>query len=163
MLPFWLVGEFTTQFRTCFSGGIESDVRRGYDLDLDPWPNAETMHGLRSASRRSGGAAKLGAPVGATRMVKAYHQHTPGHNTATDQPSRRQHKFHWQAATNVSARTSVGGKPPKFASDSKSSRLTASLQELDPRDQDQSLHSNLGAPVRVCPKMGDPSKRLASF
>ena len=38
-IPFWLVGEFTTHFRTYFSGWIESDVHWGYDLDFDPWPN----------------------------------------------------------------------------------------------------------------------------
>ena len=34
------VGEFTTHFRTYFSGWIESDVHWGYDLalDFDPWP-----------------------------------------------------------------------------------------------------------------------------
>ena len=37
-IPFWLVGEFTTHFRTYFSGWIESDVHWGYDLDFDPWP-----------------------------------------------------------------------------------------------------------------------------
>ena len=35
-IPFWLVGEFTTHFRTYFSGWIESDVHWD-DLD-DPWP-----------------------------------------------------------------------------------------------------------------------------
>ena len=38
-IPFWLVGEFTTHFRTYFSGWIESDVHWGYGiLDFDPWP-----------------------------------------------------------------------------------------------------------------------------
>ena len=33
------IGEFTTHFRTYFSGWIESDVHWGLtDLDLDPWP-----------------------------------------------------------------------------------------------------------------------------
>ena len=33
------VGEFTTHFRTYFSGWIESDVHRGLtDLAFDPWP-----------------------------------------------------------------------------------------------------------------------------
>ena len=33
------VGEFTTHFRTDFSGWIESDVHWGLtDLDFDPWP-----------------------------------------------------------------------------------------------------------------------------
>ena len=31
-IPFWLVGEFTTQFKTYFSGWIESDVHWGYGL-----------------------------------------------------------------------------------------------------------------------------------
>ena len=31
------VGEFTTHFRTYFSG--DWDVHWGYDLDFDPWPN----------------------------------------------------------------------------------------------------------------------------
>ena len=35
-IPFWLVGEFTTHFRTYFSG--DWDVHRGYDLDFDSWP-----------------------------------------------------------------------------------------------------------------------------
>ena len=35
-IPFWLVGEFTTHFRTHFSG--DWDVHWGYDLDFDPWP-----------------------------------------------------------------------------------------------------------------------------
>ena len=35
-IPFLLVGEFTTHFRTYFSGGW--DVHWGHDLDLDPWP-----------------------------------------------------------------------------------------------------------------------------
>ena len=39
-IPFWLVGEFTTHFRTYFSGWIESDVHWGYDLGFDPWPPA---------------------------------------------------------------------------------------------------------------------------
>ena len=33
------VGEFTTHFRTYFSGWIESDVHWGYDLAFDPWPH----------------------------------------------------------------------------------------------------------------------------
>ena len=37
-IPFWLVGEFTTHFRTYFSG--DWDVHWGYDLDFDPWPFA---------------------------------------------------------------------------------------------------------------------------
>ena len=37
-IPFWLVGEFTTHFRTYFLVGIEWDVHWGYDLDFDPWP-----------------------------------------------------------------------------------------------------------------------------
>ena len=37
-IQFWLVGEFTTHFRTYFSGWIESDVYWGYDLDFDPLP-----------------------------------------------------------------------------------------------------------------------------
>ena len=38
-IPFWLAGEFTTHFRTDFSGWIESDVHWGLtDLDFDPWP-----------------------------------------------------------------------------------------------------------------------------
>ena len=35
-IPFWLVGEFTTHFRTYFSW--DWDVHWGYDLDFDPWP-----------------------------------------------------------------------------------------------------------------------------
>ena len=34
------VGEFTTDFRTYFSGWIESDVHWGYDLDVEPWPSS---------------------------------------------------------------------------------------------------------------------------
>ena len=30
-IPFWGIGEFTTHFRTYFSGSIESDVHRGYN------------------------------------------------------------------------------------------------------------------------------------
>ena len=33
--PIWLVGEFTTHFRTNFSGWIESEVHWWYDLDFD--------------------------------------------------------------------------------------------------------------------------------
>ena len=29
MVPFWLIGEITTHFRTYFGGWIESDVHRG--------------------------------------------------------------------------------------------------------------------------------------
>ena len=37
-IPFWLVGEFTTHFRTYLSG--HWDVHWNLtDLDLDPWPN----------------------------------------------------------------------------------------------------------------------------
>ena len=36
-IPFWLVGEFTTHFRTYFSGWIESDVHWGV-RGFDPWP-----------------------------------------------------------------------------------------------------------------------------
>ena len=37
---FGVFGEFTTHFRTYFSGWIESDVHRGrIDLDFDAWPN----------------------------------------------------------------------------------------------------------------------------
>ena len=36
-IPFWLVGEFTTHFRTYFSG--DWDVHLGYDLGFDPWPD----------------------------------------------------------------------------------------------------------------------------
>ena len=32
------VGDFTTHFRTYFSGWFESDVDWGYDFDSDPWP-----------------------------------------------------------------------------------------------------------------------------
>ena len=39
LIPFWLVGEFTTRFRTYFSG--DWDVHWGYDLDFDPWPHRE--------------------------------------------------------------------------------------------------------------------------
>ena len=35
MVPFWLVGEFTTPFRTYFG---DWDVYWGYDLAFDPWP-----------------------------------------------------------------------------------------------------------------------------
>ena len=35
-IPFWLVGEFTTYFRTYLSG--DWDVHWGYDSDFDPWP-----------------------------------------------------------------------------------------------------------------------------
>ena len=35
-ISFWLVGEFTTHFRTYFSG--DWDVHWGYDLDFDPLP-----------------------------------------------------------------------------------------------------------------------------
>ena len=35
-IPFWLVGEFTTHFRTDFSR--DWDAHWGYDLDFDPWP-----------------------------------------------------------------------------------------------------------------------------
>ena len=36
-IPFWLVGEFTTHFRTYYSG--DWDVHWGeYELDFDPWP-----------------------------------------------------------------------------------------------------------------------------
>ena len=38
-IPFWSVGEFTTHFRTYFSGWIESDVHWGYDLGFDPQPH----------------------------------------------------------------------------------------------------------------------------
>ena len=31
-IPFWLAGEFTTHFRTYFSGWIESDVHWGYGI-----------------------------------------------------------------------------------------------------------------------------------
>ena len=34
LIPFWLAGEFTTHFRTDFSG--DWDVHWGYDLDFDP-------------------------------------------------------------------------------------------------------------------------------
>ena len=37
------VGEFTTHFRTYFSGWIESDVHWGYDLDLEPWPSVSAL------------------------------------------------------------------------------------------------------------------------
>ena len=37
-IPFWLVREFTTHFRTYLSGLIESDVHWGYDLEFDPGP-----------------------------------------------------------------------------------------------------------------------------
>ena len=37
-IPFWLVGEFTTHFRTYFSGWIESDVHWGLTGAFDPWP-----------------------------------------------------------------------------------------------------------------------------
>ena len=33
-IPFWLVGEFTTHFRTYFSGGL------GANRDFDPWPHS---------------------------------------------------------------------------------------------------------------------------
>ena len=36
-IPFWLVGEFTTHFRTYFNG--DWDAHWGYDLDFDSWPN----------------------------------------------------------------------------------------------------------------------------
>ena len=36
-IPFWLVGAFTTHFRTCFSG--DWDVHWGFDLAFDPRPN----------------------------------------------------------------------------------------------------------------------------
>ena len=35
MVPFW--GRRTTHFRTYFSG--DWDVRWGYDVDFDSWPN----------------------------------------------------------------------------------------------------------------------------
>ena len=39
-IPLWLVGEFTTHFRTYFSGWIELDVHWGLTgtLGFDPWP-----------------------------------------------------------------------------------------------------------------------------
>ena len=37
MIPFWWLGECTTQFRTYFSE--DWDVHWGYDLDFDPWPH----------------------------------------------------------------------------------------------------------------------------
>ena len=44
-IPFWLVGAFTTHFRTHFSG--DWDVHWGYDLDFEPWPiNMEPDRGL---------------------------------------------------------------------------------------------------------------------
>ena len=36
-IPFWLVGDFATHFRT-YLVGIESDVHWWYDLGFDPWP-----------------------------------------------------------------------------------------------------------------------------
>ena len=39
-VPFWLVGEFTTHFRTHFSW--DWDVHWGYDLAFDPWPYGYT-------------------------------------------------------------------------------------------------------------------------
>ena len=38
-VTFFGVGEFTTHFRTYFSG--DWDVHWGYDLDFDPWPSVQ--------------------------------------------------------------------------------------------------------------------------
>ena len=69
-----MVGEFTTHFRTCFSGWIESDVHWGYDLDFDPWqtglPGAEltTIHWFGAMSSSLALAACLDpSPVIAQR------------------------------------------------------------------------------------------------
>ena len=40
------VGEFTTHFRTYFSGWIQSDVHWGHDLDFVPWPNGSVQENL---------------------------------------------------------------------------------------------------------------------
>ena len=39
-IPFWRIGEFTTHFRTYFSGWTESNAHWGVTgiLDFDPWP-----------------------------------------------------------------------------------------------------------------------------
>ena len=47
MVPFWLVGEFTTHFRTSFSGWIESDVHWGYDLAFEPQPGLDLCLGRK--------------------------------------------------------------------------------------------------------------------
>ena len=43
-IPFWLVGELTTHFRTYLSGWIESDVHWGLtDLDLEVPPKRRLL------------------------------------------------------------------------------------------------------------------------
>ena len=41
-IPFWLVGEFTTHFRTFFGG--DGEVHWGYELHFDPWPSQGLTH-----------------------------------------------------------------------------------------------------------------------
>ena len=50
MVPFWLLGEFTTQFRTYFTGWIESDVHWGYGL----WILRHGQMGVSGKLRASG-------------------------------------------------------------------------------------------------------------
>ena len=50
------VGEFTTHFRTYFSG--DWDVHRGYDLAVDPWPDEHTPK--RQAEESSGRGPPFG-------------------------------------------------------------------------------------------------------
>ena len=70
-IPFWLVGEFTTDFRAYFSGWIESDVHCGLtDLDFDP-PAVHLAAPRQSCSKAACGFCwaapipRLGSPLAA--------------------------------------------------------------------------------------------------
>ena len=69
-IPFW-GSEFTTHFRTYFSGWIESDVHWGLtDLDFDPWPCVKMGLVAREVFKKSAAAVAVGkewavqAPMG---------------------------------------------------------------------------------------------------
>ena len=59
MVPLWLVGEFTTHFRTYLSGWIESDVHWGYEWI---W--------TRSQIEENGSSAKKPIDFCSTNMVR---------------------------------------------------------------------------------------------
>ena len=62
------VGEFTTRFRTYFSGWIESDFHWGYNLAFDPWPyylkNIHSEYDRTMLKKRANARVKIVQRVG---------------------------------------------------------------------------------------------------